>query len=118
MRATAFKGASEFLPQGETPILMAASAFERFTEEEETGHEGDEEDDAGDDVGERKGVLFEEVDVAEERRVLLGGLGEETAKGGTKDATDGPDERHKREGFGLELFFRNHFCYHRSEDAD
>ena len=97
---------------------MVSSTFECFAQEEEARHQRDEEDYAGDEVGEGEGVVFEELDVAEKGWVLLGRLGEETAKGRAEDAADGPDERHQREGLGLKFFLGNHFCYHCTEDTD
>ena len=112
------KGASEFFAEDQAPVSMFPTTFEGFAEEKEAGHEGDEEDDAGDEVGQSEGVFLEELDVSEEGWVLLGGLGEEAAKGGAEDAADGPDERHQGESLWLEFFLGNHFCYHCSQDTD
>ena len=61
---------------------------------------------------------MEELDLAEDIGILLGGFRETAAKRRADDGTHRPDKRHDRERSWLELLLGDHFCDHRANDAN
>ncbi len=87
--------------------------------EKECGAAGrNEEEDGGEKVGKGIGEGLEKGNVAKEVGVLLGGLGEEAAKGRADDGAERPDKRHDGKGARLQFSLRDHFCYHGPDDSD
>lgn len=116
--AATVKGARDFLAEDEAPVAIMSLRLERFLEEQGSYHDGDEEEDAGHQVGQQERVLVQEPTIAKEGRVLRGRLGEKSAERGTEDGADAPDKRHQSKGSRLEFFLRNHFGNDRANDAD
>lgn len=89
-----------------------------YLEEKHGAAGGNEKEKGREQVGQRIGKRLEKGNVAKDVWVLLGGLGEEAAKGRADDGAERPDERHDGKGAGLEFSFGDHFGYHGSDDAD
>lgn len=89
-----------------------------YLEEKHGAAGGNEKEKGREQVGQRIGKRLEKGNVAKDVWVLLGGLGEEAAKGRADDGAERPDERHDGKGAGLEFSFGDHFGDHGSYDAD
>ena len=89
-----------------------------YLEKQGCDDERNEEHDAGDEVGEQKGVRLEQRHLVEQLRPLPRRLGKEAPERRPKHAPDTPHQRHQRECPGLQLLFRHQLRHDRSDDAD
>lgn len=89
-----------------------------YLEEQCRSDDGQCEEDASHEIGQRKWKFFEKLDVAKQRRILLGGLGKETAKGRAKDGAYRPDQGHDGKCLGLKYLLGNHLGNHGPDNAN